>query len=409
MSTSNDLIVPPPIPFADESVGELEEAAQIFGTSLSDLKQSVSEGPVNARPNPALAYDRFLVPTADILVSFSKLDHAAYLTAEAETNREVLKSLDLLEQAVMDEDYKILTKSGKPGGTQYLKGIQKMRQWLADPIRNKPPFSIFMKGNKKLPFWAFSTLPGATCPGAGACLKNPETGKRGWCYSFSAWRNITPYFRQLQNTILIRMRDKSWIEAEAKEKFKPGQVVRLYVDGDFDSMETLSYWMHFCDRHPQNQFYGYSKSWAFFKQWHKDHNGEWPENYLLNLSSGTKLESVLSPEKFKDYVRSMLELRNPKTGRPVVRGTFRALEVSSKYPKQTEEESKKGVRSKTMQEYLNHRKDVEATAKRLGIKGDTGSKGIFVCPGYCGSCLPGGKHACGDIRFRDFAIVIGIH
>lgn len=405
----SDLIIPSPIPFSDQTEGEIVEAAKIFQTSVRDLEESVVEGPSNARRNPALAYDRFFVPTGNISVSFSKLDDAAYKAASADTIRKILSALDDLEKAVMDEDYKILTQSGRPGGTAYLSAIKKFRTWLSDPIKNKPPYAIFAKGNVKLPFWSFSTLPGVTCPGAGECLKNSETGKRGWCYSFSGWRNISPYFRQLQNTLLIRLRDKSWIEAEAKKKFKPGQVVRLYVDGDFDSLETLSYWMHFCERFPQNRFYGYSKSWAFFKQWHKDHNGAWPENYLLNLSSGTKLESILSPEKFREYVKSMLELRNPSTGLEVVRGTFRALEVGSEYPKATKEEQKSGQRTGTLRKYLDHRRDVEMEAKKLGIKGDTASKGVFVCPGYCGNCLPGGKHACGDRRFREFAIVIGIH
>jgi homoaconitase/3-isopropylmalate dehydratase large subunit len=56
-----------------------------------------------------------------------------------------------------------------------------------------------------------------------------------------------------------------------------------------------------------------------------------------------------------------------------------------------------------------HYKEVMEAAKTAGIKGDFSSKGIFICPGYCGDCLPNGKHACGDKRFEDMAIVIGIH
>ncbi len=49
---------------------------------------------------------------------------------------------------------------------------------VADVIEGtKQPRSVFiLKGNSKLPFAAFSTLPGITCPGAGECLE--------WCYSF---------------------------------------------------------------------------------------------------------------------------------------------------------------------------------------------------------------------------------
>jgi len=343
-----DLIIPPPIPFADETIGELEEASEIFGTTTQELIDSVKDGANQERVNPANAYEDYFVPTGEIFVKIHTLEGAAYHAALASNIKELLASLTKLEDAVMDQDYKKITKKGNPGGTAYLKAIRKMRVWLADPVNNKPPYTIFAKGNKKLPFWAFSTLPGVTCPGAGACLENPEDpSKRGWCYSFSAWRNVTPYFRQLQNTILIRLKDHSWIEADAKSKFKKGQVVRLYVDGDFDSLETLTYWMHFCERFPENNFYGYSKSWMFFKQWHMKHGGMWPENYLLNLSSGTVFENPkeplhpkakkgLGPERFLEIVREMFALKNPKTGKPVVRGTFRALEVETKFPKKKE-------------------------------------------------------------------------
>ena len=428
-----DLIIPPPIPFADETIGELEEASEIFGTSTQELIDSVRDGANQERVNPANAYEDYFVPTGEIFVKIHTLEGAAYHAALASNIKELLASLTRLEDAVMDQDYKKITKKGNPGGTAYLKAIRKMRVWLADPVNNKPPYTIFAKGNKKLPFWAFSTLPGVTCPGAGACLENPEDpSKRGWCYSFSAWRNVTPYFRQLQNTILIRLKDHSWIEADAKSKFKKGQVVRLYVDGDFDSLETLTYWMHFCERFPENNFYGYSKSWMFFKQWHMKHGGMWPENYLLNLSSGTVFENPKEPlhpkakkglgsERFLEIVREMFALKNPKTGKPVVRGTFRALEVETKFPKKKEFERGKrrysGVKGGllkyrkggSMEKWDSHRQEAMDAAKAANIKGDFGASGVFVCPGYCGECLVNGRHACGDRAFTNVAIVIGIH
>ena len=217
---ASDLIVPPPIPFADQTFGELAEAAKIYGVPAGELIDDVLEGANAEQVNPANVYERFYVPTGKIIVSFSKLNEAAYTASVADTITKLLKAFDDLEQAVMTEDRVKLTKSGRAGGATYLKAINLMRKWLADPIKNKPPFTIFAKGNQKLPFWTFSTLPGVTCPGAGDCLVNPEDkSKRGWCYSFSAWRYVTAYFRQLQNTLLIRLRDKTWIEADAKEKF----------------------------------------------------------------------------------------------------------------------------------------------------------------------------------------------
>lgn len=408
----NDLLVPPPIPFADVTVGELEEAAAIFGTSTAEQVRSVENGPDNARRNPDLVYDRFFVPTGNLLVRFRNLEAAGSGAATGVDIPAILKALGELEQAVIDENGKEITESGLPGGTVYRRSIEKIRYWLGDPIGRKPPFPIFGKGNTKLPFWTWSTLPGVTCPGAGACLKSVDKpGKRGWCYSFAAWRHVTPWFRQLQNTILMRLPDKSWIEKDARAKFRAGQTVRLYVDGDIDSMATLTYWMHFCERFPEVSFYGYSKSWQLFQQWHKLHNGRWPANYQLNLSSGTKLEAVLSPEKFKAYVASMLDLRHPTTGKHLVRGTFRALEVASEPPKMSKTEEKRGkfLTPSKIAGMSSHRKEVLAKAVELGITGDSTGKGVFVCPGYCGNCLPRGRHACGDRAFRGVAIVIGIH
>lgn len=61
-------------------------------------------------------------------------------------------------------------------------------------------------GNSKLPFLAYSELPMATCPGAGACgvyKKDASTGTAasGWCYSFKAWRYPAAFARQFLNTL----------------------------------------------------------------------------------------------------------------------------------------------------------------------------------------------------------------
>jgi hypothetical protein len=409
-----------------------------MGTPTKQLVEDVLEGANVERVNPANAYERFFVPTGKIVVRFNKLDEAAYTAAVSDTVTKLMKALDDLEQAVMTEDYKNLTKSGRPGGTAYLAAIKKFRTWLKDPVANKPPYQIFMKGNKKLPFWAFSTLPGVTCPGAGDCLVDPQDkNKRGWCYSFSAWRNITPYFRQLQNTLLIRLKDKSWIEAEAKKKFKSGQVVRLYVDGDFDSKETLTYWMHFCERFPQNQFYGYSKSWHIFVKYDEKHGGNWPENYVLNLSNGTMWET-LGGEIYRKMSDRMLQLK-------CVRGRFIAIKdvyrrdaqgnvlmqkdkkgkmapIISKMPKLSEKFAKDEADPRShpsvAEAWRQHMADVKWKAKELQLGN------VFPCPGKCYACLGAkigseswtttvqsggyGKHACGEAGRRE-NIVIAVH
>jgi hypothetical protein len=44
----------------------------------------------------------------------------------------------------------------------------KFVSWLED-MDSKAPFTIMIKGNSKLPFYAFSNLPIVNCPGAGEC------------------------------------------------------------------------------------------------------------------------------------------------------------------------------------------------------------------------------------------------
>jgi len=52
MKTS-DLIVPPPIPFADQTFGELAEAAKIYGVPAGELIDDVLEGANTEQVNPA--------------------------------------------------------------------------------------------------------------------------------------------------------------------------------------------------------------------------------------------------------------------------------------------------------------------------------------------------------------------
>jgi hypothetical protein len=75
---------------------------------------------------------------------------------------------------------------------------QKLLKWVDGGMTGKPPFSVIIvaNGNKKLPFFAFSSLAIADCPGKGTC--------QGYCYSLKAWRYPAAFFRQLQNSLLMR-------------------------------------------------------------------------------------------------------------------------------------------------------------------------------------------------------------
>lgn len=100
------------------------------------------------------------------------------------------------------------------------------------PQRERRPWSVISaKGNQKLPFASYSTLPMASCPSAGGCsvelvpslqrtVPRPSAGassaeaariraenaarplvKDGYCYSFTAWRYPDSFARQFRNCL----------------------------------------------------------------------------------------------------------------------------------------------------------------------------------------------------------------
>lgn len=236
---------------------------------------------------------------------------------------------------------------------------------VADVISgNKPPRSVFiLKGNSKLPFAAFSTLPGITCPGAGDCLK--------WCYSFKAWRYPDAFARQCQNTWLIKKRPD--LIAQAFNRLPNDITLRLYVDGDFDSSATFRLWMRLLAARPDVQAYGYSKSLDIVA----DNAALVPQNYTLNLSSGSRWDGS--------------KIARELTAQQFVRGRFVAVPIGQKT------------------DYTNpeYHRAVRAAASEAGLGK------VFSCPGKCGTCT-GAGHACGTRKpdgshLVPLTIAIGIH
>jgi len=233
-----------------------------------------------------------------------------------------------------------------------------------------PQYTIFTKGNGKLPFFSFSSLPGKNfCPGAGPCLE--------FCYSFKAWRYPAAFFRQIQNTILLMSDTGRKYLREEFNKLKPDHDFRLYVDGDFDSLETMKFWMDLLKTRPDIRAYGYSKSWKLFIEY--DQLYTFPDNYQLNLSSGSIYQNN---KTILDQISKL----------PVYRGEFIALPSNEKMPNILEDRPS----------FTAWAKELRQRAKLYGIKK------AFVCPGKCGNCTPSG-HACGSKRFKNVPIIIGIH
>ena len=236
-----------------------------------------------------------------------------------------------------------------------------------------PP--VFARGNGKLPFFAFSSLPGIDCPQAGACLYGANGDLMGgFCYSFKCWRYPASFFRQLVNS--LRLRTKAGRDEIVKAWFALPQasIVRLYVDGDFASPEILSFWFRLCFSRPDLQVYGYSKSWKLLLSYAESGAG-FPSNYLLNISSGGS-----GTNEERDAVSRL----------PIARGEFVAIATAKDHGNA-----------------YQSRKNVGFAAYRDDVKAQAGRR-VFVCSGKCGDCTPSG-HACGSEKFRGIPIAIGIH
>jgi len=290
--------------------------------------------------------------------------------------------------AILHMIKEIITRAeylNKPG---WASDARKLFAWIKTPLVNMAgaPFGMFQKGNGKLPFWTWSSLPGVNCPGAGACLLIDKIKNRflGWCYSLKAWRYPAAFMRQLQNTILELPAYRPLIVNELRRiyetKANQGRVIplRLYVDGDFKTLNALRFWMDTLKKFPRIQAYGYSKSLHLFME--LDQTGyEWPKNYALNLSSGGKY----STGPVAEYVKTL----------PIYRGEFVAVMVS----RETE-------RAWSKQEMTrDHTREIRE--KFAGEK-------VFICPKYCGDCtlMKDNPHACGNRdKFKDIKIVIPIH
>lgn len=238
---------------------------------------------------------------------------------------------------------------------KYIQALNKLKSLLLTNFIDDK--RIFQKGNSKLPFLKYGTLPLINCGGKGDCSF--------YCYSPKSWRKYTPFVRQLINTIIERehfhLIEKQLTKLLTPKKDKPiVETFRLYVDGDFSSIELYKQWMILISRFPLTRFYGYSKSLNFFNQM----PDIVPSNYKLNISNGGIFDNMPIADKLLTM--------------PIVRGRFDAIKA----------DNKKVALAILRERYPNNK--------------------VFMCPGKCGNCTPIG-HACGSDRFKNVVIGILVH
>ena len=220
---------------------------------------------------------------------------------------------------------------------------------------------IFVEGNGKLPYWQFSALPFATCPGMGDCARA--------CYSLRAWRNPLPFARQLLNTILLETPAGRSMIARAFRSLPAGTIARLYVDGDFRNVPEIRFWMDLISERPDVHVYGYSKSWAEVIAYDHEQGGRWPENYALRQSGGSKWEGTSLEKQFQALAP--------------VRGPFDYFDATT--PAE--------IRAELRRRYPEAPK-------------------VFACPGKCGECVRvngAWVPACAHPKFEGVPIGIGTH
>jgi len=266
--------------------------------------------------------------------------------------------------------YKILPGIPYGGRGSWYEGFRALCRDLdrLDSINSTARSIFILKGNKKLPFVTFSELPIVTCPGRGPCAE--------FCYTFVGWRSPLAFLRQLYNTVVMLHRP-DLIRAHFMALPRDA-IVRLYVDGDFTNARILTFWLELIAARPDLAVYGYSKSWALFAA----HTGPFPDNYRLNVSSGSRYGLDLQKQ---------LEQLTRVNGSPLVRGVFAAVSIDMT-----------GIDNKTRyQNPLYHSRVREAILAEYGVRG-------FSCPGECGECV-NGAHACNNSKFQNVVIGIGIH
>ena len=138
----------------------------------------------------------------------------------------------------------------------------------------------------------FSAVPATTsvCPGAADCLS--------WCYSVKAWRYPAAVYRQIQNTIALSCEPGRLAILQAMDKLKSGTVLRLYVDGDIDSLDVLAFWMDAVRERSDLSVYSYSKSQHLFLALDNSGKFDWPTNFRTNQSSGSRFDGTAIADRF---------------------------------------------------------------------------------------------------------------
>ena len=152
--------------------------------------------------------------------------------------------------------------------------------------------------------------------------------------------------------------------------------VRLYVDGDFESVERLAWWMRIVAMRPDLDCYGYSKSWQEFLMFFNS-GGQFPDNYTLNVSNGSIHDAN---QVLKDSILAL----------PCTRNEFAGVAIEGDFARGFE----------------RYKDPAYHQAVRAAGQREFGRK-VISCPGQCDDCGHG-RAMCAN-KSIDVPILIGIH
>ena len=316
-----------------------------------------------------------MATTTQTAINTGKAAKKAAYTNRAEVTKFALDCMESYEKngqiPVIPKGWARLQTNGRR--SDWAAAYDHLAQFWNGTLSDTVKTVFVLDGNAKLPFVAFSTLPLLTCPGKGACAV--------WCYSLKAWRNPHAFMRQLINTLrLLTVAGRNQI-VKAWHSLPQGAIVRLYVDGDIDSKRTMAFWFQLLIARSDIRCYGYSKSWEIFLDWN-DSGRPFPDNYILNLSGGSKYGS--------DTLAKMAEL-------PIVRGEFLAVDTELSMPK-----GRTSADIKNAPTWGEYSRQARAAAANMGMGK------VWVCPGRCGDCMGNGEHACGNPNIT-IPVIIAVH
>jgi len=186
----------------------------------------------------------------------------------------------------------------------------------------KPKFSPAKQNDKLhklelvtgLKGYSFSIRSGYNCPMAHDCKSQAERrddgkmqivdGPNTLFRCFSASQEVlypAVYEQREYNEQIIAIAARSWVEAGnliADTLHKSAEFLRIWVGGDFRTLNLFRAFMHAAELRPDVIFYGYTKMTPFLVRF----EDQMPANFRITASRGGKRDDLIDAYKLREAV-----------------------------------------------------------------------------------------------------------